>query len=168
MSNNKFLYQKRQLKRAVMNAIQTVAMKNSSLLQTLKTQIAMSIKCDHDEDKELEIKVRLEEINNEFQKVMSLVSVDDDNNDIIEQKLTALIIEKEALNKELEAYTAHDKSNSESRISDIIRLADILENQPLAFDDGLIRQMLQCVVVQSKDCIKVIFNDGTEIDQPLQ
>ena len=38
-----------------------------------------------------------------------------DNNDIIEQKLTALIIEKEALNKELEAYTAHDKSNSESR-----------------------------------------------------
>ena len=50
----------------------------------------------------------------------------------------------------------------------IIRLADILENQPLAFDDGLIRQMLQCVVVQSKDCIKVIFNDGTEIDQPLQ
>ena len=157
-----------ELKRAVMNAIQTVAMKNSSLLQTLKTQIAMSIKCDHDEDKELEIKVRLEEINNEFQKVMSLVSVDDDNNDIIEQKLTALIIEKEALNKELEAYTAHDKSNSESRISDIIRLADILENQPLAFDDGLIRQMLQCVVVQSKDCIKVIFNDGTEIDQHLQ
>ena len=85
---------------------------------------------------------------------MSLVSVDDDNNDIIEQKLTALIIEKEALNKELEAYTAHDKSNSESRISDIIRLADILENQ--------------CVVVQSKDCIKIIFNDGTEVDQPIK
>ena len=157
-----------ELKRAVMNAIQTVAMKNSSLLQTLKTQIAMSIKCDHDEDKELEIKVRLEEINNEFQKVMSLVSVDDDNNDTIEQKLTALIIEKEALNKELEAYTAHDKSNSESRISDIIRLADILENQPLVFNDDLIRQMLQCVVVQSKDCIKIIFNDGTEVDQPIK
>ena len=100
--------------------------------------------------------------------LMSLVSVDDDNNDIIEQKLTALIIEKEALNKELEAYTAHDKSNSESRISDIIRLADILENQPLVFNDDLIRQMLQCVVVQSKDCIKIIFNDGTEVDQPIK
>ena len=99
---------------------------------------------------------------------MSLVSVDDDNNDIIEQKLTALIIEKETLNEELEAYTAHDKSNSESRISDIIRLADILENQPLVFNDDLIRQMLQCVVVQSKDCIKIIFNDGTEVDQPIK
>ena len=87
---------------------------------------------------------------------------------IIEQKLTALIIEKEALNKELEAYTAHDESNSESRISDIIRLADILENQPLVFNDDLIRQMLQCVVVQSKDCIKIIFNDGTEVDQPIK
>ena len=60
-----------------------------------------------------------------------------------------------------------EKINAEPKWK-LIRLADILENQPLAFDDGLIRQMLQCVVVQSKDCIKVIFNDGTEIDQPLQ
>lgn len=157
-----------ELKSAVMNAIQTVAMQNTGLLQTLKTQIAMNIKCDHHEDKELEIKVRLEEINKEFQEAMSMVTVDDDYNNIVEQKLAALLMEKEKLNKELETYTSHDKSRSESRINDIVRLADILENQPLAFSDELIRQMLQCVVVQSKDCIKVIFNDGTEVEQPLQ
>ena len=44
----------------------------------------------------------------------------------------------------------------------------ILENQPLQFNDELIRQMLQCVVVESKDRIKVIFTDGTEINQPIQ
>ena len=47
-------------------------------------------------------------------------------------------------------------------------LTDILENQPMQFNDELVRQMLQCVVVENKDQIKVIFNDGTEIDQPIQ
>ena len=119
------------LQRAIMSAVQTVAMQNTKLLQTLKTYISMIIKCDGAEDRKLEIKVRLAEINVEFQKAMSLVSVDDDNNLVIEQRLTELI------------------------------------NQPLQFNDELIRQMLQCVVVESKERIKVIFNDGTEIDQPV-
>ena len=157
-----------ELHRAIMRAIQTVAMQNSKLLQTLKNYIAMTVKCNDSEDKELEIKVRLAEINEEFQKAMSMVSVDDDNNVIIEQKLTELIMEKELLNKELAKCSSDYKATSQSKINEIARLTDILENQPLQFNDELIRQMLQCIVVESKERIKVIFNDGTEIDQPIQ
>lgn len=157
-----------ELHRAIMRAIQTVAMQNSKLLQTLKNYIAMTVKCNDSEDKELEIKVRLAEINEEFQKAMSMVSVDDDNNVIIEQKLTELIMEKELLNKELAKCSSDHKATSQSKINEIARLTDILENQPLQFNDELIRQMLQCIVVESKERIKVIFNDGTEIDQPIQ
>ena len=157
-----------ELHRAIMSAVQTVAMKNTKLLQTLKNYIAMIVKCDDSEDRELEIKVRLAEINEEFQKAMSLVSVDDDNNLVIEQRLTELIMEKETLNKELAKYSDEDSANSHSKVNEIVRLTDILENQPLQFNDELIRQMLQCVVVESKERIKVIFNDGTEIDQPVQ
>ena len=47
-----------------MSAVQTVAMQNTKLLQTLKTFIvAMTVKCDDSEDRKLEIKVRLAEIN---------------------------------------------------------------------------------------------------------
>ena len=155
------------LQRAIMSAVQTVAMQNTKLLQTLKTYISMIIKCDGAEDRKLEIKVRLAEINVEFQKAMSLVSVDDDNNLVIEQRLTELIMEKETLNKELAKYSDEDSANSQSKVNEIVRLTDILENQPLQFNDELIRQMLQCVVVESKERIKVIFNDGTEIDQPV-
>lgn len=157
-----------ELHRAIMRAIQTVAMQNSKLLQTLKNYIAMTVKCNDSEDKELEIKVRLAEITEEFQKAMSMVSVDDDNNVIIEQKLTELIMEKELLNKELAKCSSDHKATSQSKINEIVRLTDILENQPLQFNDELIRQMLQCIVVESKERIKVIFNDGTEIDQPIQ
>ena len=153
------------LQRAIMNAVQTVAMQNTKLLQTLKNYIAMIVKGDDSEDRQLEIKVRLAEINEEFQKAMSLVSVDDDNNLVIEQRLTELIMEKETLNKELAKFSDKDSANSQSKVNEIVRLTDILENQPLQYNDELIRQMLQCVVVESKERIKVIFNDGTEIDQ---
>ena len=123
----------------------------------------MTVKCDDSEDKELEIKVRLAEINEEFQKAMSMVSIDDDNNVIIEQKM-----EKELLSKELAKCSSDHKATSQSKINEIARLTDILENQPLQFNDELIRQMLQCIVVESKERIKVIFDDGTEIDQPIQ
>ena len=131
------------LHRAIMSAVQTVAMQNTKLLQTLKTFITMTVKCDDSEDRELEIKVRLAEINDEFQKAMSLVSVDDDNNLVIEQRLTELIMEKEKLNKELAKYSDEDSANSDSKVNEIVRLTD-------------------------KDRIKVIFTDGTEINQPIQ
>ena len=156
-----------ELHRAIMRAVQTVAMQNIKLLQTLKSHIATTVKCDDSEDKKLEIKVRLAEINEEFQKAMSLVSVDDDNNVVIEQRLTELIMERDMLNKELAKYAENENSSAQSKINEIVRLTDILENQPMQFNDELVRQILQCVVVESKDLIKVIFNDGTEIDQPI-
>ena len=73
-----------------------------------------------------------------------------------------------SVNKELAKYSDEDSANSHSKVNEIVRLTDILENQPLQFNDELIRQMLQCVVVESKDRIKVIFTDGTEINQPIQ
>lgn len=157
-----------ELHRAIMSAIQTVAMQNTNLLQTLKSHIVMTVKCDDSEDKKLEIKVRLAEINEEFQKAMSLVSVEENNNVMIEQRLTELILERNMLNKEFAKYAENDNASVQSKINDIDRLTDILENQPMQFNDELVRQMLQCVVVESKDRIKVIFNDGTEINQPVQ
>lgn len=47
------------------------------------------------------------------------------------------------------------------------KVTELIENQPLQFDDNLIRQMLECVVVLSKEQIKIVFKDGTEIDQSL-
>lgn len=106
-------------------------------------------------------------LSEQLKKRMSMVSIDEENNVIIEQKLTELIMEKELLNKELAKCSSDHKATSQSKINEIARLTDILENQPLQFNDELVRQMLQCIVVESKERIKVIFNDGTEIDQPI-
>lgn len=82
--------------------------------------------------------------------------------------LAELMTEKRALEKELESYQGFGKtSEPESKLNEISHITEIIENQPLQFDDNLIRQMLECVVVQSKEQIKIVFKDGTEVDQPL-
>ena len=156
------------LQRAIMDAIKTVAMQNSELLPTLKTHIAMNMECDNGEDRSLEIKVRLAEIDREFQKLLNSLSVDLESNANAENAITELMIEKRALEQELVKHTDKDKASApESKLNEISHITQILENQPLKFDDTLIRQILECVVVQSKEQIKVIFKDGTEVDQPL-
>lgn len=154
--------------RAIMDAIKKVAVENSNLLQTLKTQIAMNMKCDNDESSELDIKVRIAEIDIEFKKLLSSLSVDLESNTSTENAISELMIEKRKLEKELEKCRENNSpSASESKLNEISHITQILGNQPLEFDDTLIRQILECVVVQSKDQIKVIFKDGNEVEQPL-
>ena len=156
------------LHKAITEAIKTMAMQNSYLLQTLRTHIAMHIERDDKEDKSLEIKVRIAEIDAEFKKLLSSLSVDLENNAYTENAIAELMTEKRALEKELESYQGFGKtSEPESKLNEISHITEIIENQPLQFDDNLIRQMLECVVVQSKEQIKIVFKDGTEVDQPL-
>ena len=156
------------LHKAITEAIKTMAMQNSYLLQTLRTHIAMHMERDDKEDKSLEIKVRIAEIDAEFKKLLSSLSVDLENNAYTENAIAELMTEKRALEKELESYQGFGKtSEPESKLNEISHITEIIENQPLQFDDNLIRQMLECVVVQSKEQIKIVFKDGTEVDQPL-
>ena len=156
------------LHRAITEAIKTIAMQNSHLLQTLKAHIAVNMDRDEKEDRSMEIKVRIAEIDAEFKKLLSSLSVNLDNNTYTENAIAELMSEKRALEKELEKYKDFGKtSEPESKLKEISHITEIIENQPLQFDDNLIRQMLECVVVQSKEQITVVFKDGTEVNQSL-
>ena len=143
-------------------------MQNTHLLQTLKTHIAMNIERKEQEDRSIDIKVRIAEIDAKFKSLLSSLSVDLEDNSHTEKAIAELMTEKRALEKELESYQGFGKtSEPESKLNEISHITEIIENQPLQFDDNLIRQMLECVVVQSKEQIKIVFKDGTEVDQPL-
>lgn len=38
----------------------------------------------------------------------------------------------------------------------------------MKYDDTIIRQMLECIVVENKERIKVVFVSGLEVEQELQ
>ena len=157
------------LQEAIMAAIQRTAMQNTEILKTLKLHIGMGLEHTAGEDRSLDIQVRIAEIDAEFRRLLDAVSVETADGSYNENAMTELMIEKRSLENELERYaTARQKRDAaESRINEIYTILDAMSNHPMQFDNQLIRQLLECVVVKSKEQIKVVFVGGLEVIQPL-
>lgn len=55
-----------------------------------------------------------------------------------------------------------------SRLEQIFTILDGMKNHPLTFDNEIIRKILQCVIVESKDKIKVVFIGGLEVEAEVE
>ena len=42
-----------------------------------------------------------------------------------------------------------------------------MKNRPMEYDDQIVRQLLECIVVDSKEQVTVIFKGGLKSEQPL-
>ena len=67
--------------------------------------------------------------------------------------------EKNNLEQQLAQYgnAQRERENTESRLDEIFTILEGLANHPMEYDDRLVRQVLECVVVESKERIKVVF-----------
>ena len=50
-------------------------------------------------------------------------------------------------------------------MDEIASVIDALANHQMTFDDRLVRQVLECVIVESKYEIKVVFKGGVEVSK---
>ena len=80
-----------------------------------------------------------------------------------------MLSEKNKLQAELDriAELNQKDKNKQSRIAEIMELLDGIKNRTMAYDDRLVRQIIEAVIVESKEKIKVIFIGGYEIEQFL-
>ena len=156
------------LQQAIMNAIMRTAQQNADVLKTLKLHIGMGIGTEDGEDKSLEIQIRIAEIDAEVQAMIKAVSSDTVEN-FDEQKATALLQEKSALQQQLTqmADVRQKRENTQSRLDRIYTILDGLKNHPLTYDDQIVRQVLEAVIVESKEQIRVIFIGGMEVVERL-
>lgn len=56
---------------------------------------------------------------------------------------------------------------SDSESDERILVLRVCNNHPMEYDDTLVRQIIECVVVESKEKIKVVFIGSTEIEMVL-
>jgi len=152
------------LHEAIMEAIRNTARRNTELLATLKLHIGMGLESTETEDRSLAIQVRIAEINAEFKALLDTISADTADISYYEQRMGELSIEKQNLEAELKecADTQERRDAAKSRMDEITAVIDALANHPMTFDDRLVRQVLECVIVESKDDIKVVFKGGVE------
>lgn len=78
--------------------------------------------------------------------------------------------EKRTLENRLAEYIAAEqhRKSTKSRLEQIFTILDGMKNHPLTFDNEIIRKILQCVIVESKDKIKVILIGGLEVESEVE
>lgn len=86
-----------------------------------------------------------------------------------DEKATRLMNEKSELQQQLAHYDSlqQQRENTKSRLDDICTILDGLKNRPMEYDNQIVRQLLECVVLESKEKIKVIFSGGMEVEEEL-
>ena len=156
------------LQEAIMKAIMQTAKQNADILKNLKLHIGMGLNAEETEDKSLDIQIRIAEIDAEFKKMLNAVS--EGNIDTFnEEHAGELMNEKQRLVIQLEQYAnaQQKRENVKSRLDQIFTILDGMQNHPMEYDDRIVRQILECVVVESKETIKVVFVGGLEIREQL-
>lgn len=149
------------LQDAIMAAIMRTAKQSTDVLGTLKLHIGMGLETSNTEDNSLDIQIRIAEIDTEFKAMLQAIATDTVE-DFDEQRATELMNEKNSLEQQLAKYdnAQQEKENTKTRLDEIITILDGLENHPMEYGDRLVRQVLECVVVESEERIKVIFAGG--------
>lgn len=156
------------LQRAVMRAIMETAQQNLGVLQTLKVHIGMALENEPTEDNSMELQIRIAEIDAEFKAMLSKISTETvDAFD--EEKAKRLMDEKVALQQQLAAIQDGQlkREQTKTRLDDIYTILDGLKNRPMEYDEQIVRQLLECITVDSKEQITVIFVGGLKMVQPL-
>lgn len=156
------------LQEAVMNAVLQTAKQNVEVLKTLKLHIGMGLSAETTEDNSLDLQIRIAEIEAEFQKMLKAIAADNVEA-FDEEKAKALMDEKAKLQIQLDriADTKQKRENAKSRLDEIFVILEALANHPISYDDQIVRQILESVIVESKDRIKVVFIGGLEVTQLL-
>ena len=146
-----------------------MAQQDTMVLSTLKNHIAMVLNQGEANDESVNIKIRIAEIDAEFQAMLNAVTADMVGG-FDEEKAQRLLTEKNELQERL-AKCAKEQEKRESinsRINEICSIVDMLKNRLLTFDDELVRKVVECIVVESKERIKVVMVGGTEIEETLR
>lgn len=158
------------LQNAIMDAVLRTAQIDLNVLQTLKQHIQLGLGAGAEEDKSVEIQIRIAQIDQEFKNLLNSVTAENQQELLTDPRITDLMTEKRQLEKELAEYVAAEqhRQNTASRLDNIFTILDGMKNHPLACDDAVIRQILQCVIVESKEKIKVVFIGGMEVKAKVE
>ena len=157
------------LQNAIVQAVQNNIGKCSEVLEKLKQQIKMGLSGEQTEDKTIDIQIEIARLDKEYVDLLNQITADIENAEALESQLEEIIIKKHSLQNELQIYENSNskQANTKTRLDEIFQIIEGLKNHPMEFNDVIIRQIIDCIIVESKEKIKVVFVGGYEVEQRL-
>ena len=153
---------------AIMRSILRTAKENTDVLETLKVHIGRGLQSELGDDEKITLQVQIAEINTEFNAMITGIK-SNNVDDFDDTRVKELMDKKAELQKRLDEIADVEKKReiTKSRLDDIFIILEGLANHPIKYDDQIVRQLLECVVVESKERIKVVFKGGLEIFEDI-
>lgn len=157
------------LQNAIVTAIMNNSQQSSDVLSILKEHIRIGIQADEVEDNSLELLIEIAKLDEKYNELFNKMTADTEDIESIENQLIEIIIKKHSLQAQVEEIKNErtKRENAQSRLEQIYLILDGLKNHPMTYNDTLVRQILDTVVVESKEKIKVVFTGGYEVEQEL-
>ena len=157
------------LQNAIVQAVQNNIGKCSEVLEKLKQHIKMGLSGEQTEDKTIDIQIEIARLDKEYVDLLNQITADIENAEALESQLEEIIIKKHSLQNELQIYENSNskQANTKTRLDEIFQIIEGLKNHPMEFNDVIIRQIIDCIIVESKEKIKVVFVGGYEVEQRL-
>lgn len=157
------------LQNAIVQAVQNNIGKCSEVLEKLKQHIKMGLSVEQTEDKTIDIQIEIARLDKEYVDLLNQITADIENAEALESQLEEIIIKKHSLQNELQIYENSNskQANTKTRLDEIFQIIEGLKNHPMEFNDVIIRQIIDCIIVESKEKIKVVFVGGYEVEQRL-
>lgn len=153
---------------AVMSAISKVANKNIDVLKTLQRNIGIGIGAGDDNGEEVELQAQIAKIDDEFQEMLNAIS-SENAGEFDEEKAQRLMARKNELQRRIAEINERNRNseNAKNRIEEIGSIMEVLKNHTLKYDDRLVRQIIESVIIESKEKVRVILKNGLAIDEAL-
>lgn len=133
-------------------------------MRILKANIGTVFECQGQEEI-LAIEKRLKEIDQARNDLVGLIAAGGCDEDKLDSEFEKLYEEEQSLSERLAMLKSQNKTSAETqeKLDKIMELIDNEKFELETFDNVLIRKLIECVKVLSKNEILVIFKGGYEV-----
>lgn len=154
---------------AIMSAVSKAANENTDVLKTLQQHIEIGIGADCDNSEEVELQVQIAKIDDEFQSMLNAIS-SENAGEFDEEKAQRLMTRKNELQRRIAEINERkrDSENAKNRVEEIGDIMEVLKNHPLKYDDRVVRQIIDSVIIESKEKVRVKFIGGMTIVENIE
>ena len=157
------------LHKAIIHAINNYYSCRNDIVRILKANIGSVLECRGQEDINAAEK-RLKEIDNARNDLVDLIASGGCDEEKMYSEFEKLHDEEQRLNERLIQLKAENRTSAETQ-QKLDRIMQMIESEKFEleiFDNVLIRKLIECVKVMSKDQIKVIFKGGYEVNADIE
>lgn len=157
------------LHKAILRAVNEYLGCRDEIAKILKANIGSVLECQGQQEI-LNLEKRLKELNKARNDLITLIASGGCDEDKLDSEFAKIFNEEQAVNKRLEELKQKAKvsADTQNRINSAMEMIEDEKFTLEIFDNIIIRKLIECVKVLSKEELLIIFKGGVEVKTEIE